>query len=562
MVYLNDLSARATALLRRYVWLPLAFAFFALCSSRFPVPAAYAAGLACCLRYARANRPWHLAPLFVASLGGFWISSHGTTGFSERGQFVVALLITIVVYAPVVVDRVLMGAGLRGGAQIISFALLVASFSHLATLLSPFGVIGIPGTEFLWRSSLAQLVCVTGVIGGYFINGWTAALVSAALLTKIGSHTFRGDVVKKNFAWWAATMFCLYLFSGMAYVFAPINGAESPQYVTVGGVIVPGPEGYALPQWMDKVYGATDAAAAAGARVIAWSEWGVRVDTYAGDKLDYAACDSGLCDLLARVRAIAMRRGAYVLPSFITDEYAAPGGPAVAGNKLLRTENNAFMVGPDGEVLFRYSKVHLVMGWEDDIEAGRDFIPTVDTPYGRIGAVICMDMVFPQYLAQAGRKNVDILLGPSEDWPDVYKFASYTFTLRAPENGMTVVRVDNLGRSLIVDPYGNVLFEDNFYAHEDAESACGMPDNRTCRKAPYFFTKAVPGKAHRATLYPWLFDVHAYVVYTIAVFLAVLAWINYRYRDMLDSRPPILVSMFRSEWEESDIETDFQPLVA
>ena len=40
-------------------------------------------------------------------------------------------------------------------------------------------------------------------------------------------------------------------------------------------------------------------------------------------------------------------------------------------------------------------------------------IPYLDTPYGRIGQVICFDMVYPHYIRQAALKKIDLLLAPS-----------------------------------------------------------------------------------------------------------------------------------------------------
>eukprot|EP00727_Mastigamoeba_balamuthi_P005821 m51a1_g1859 hypothetical protein (559) ;mRNA; r:623117-625256 len=547
--------------LLRLAWLPLSAALFALSSSRYPVPGAYTAALACCLRYSRSHRFWHVLLAAAAAFVGLFVALYGIIGAPGFfHQFLVPTLVTTLVMVPVVLDRALMSAGLKDDAHIVVFALLVAVFSHAAAMLSPYGTIAVPGTEFMWRSSLAQLLSVTGVFGAYFVNAWTAALIAAALAAYVGPQSARRSVnLKGHFAVWALFISCLYVFSGAAYVFAPTNrAADAPAYVRVAGVIIPGPQDYATERWRESIYATTDAAAAAGARVVVWSEWGLRVDTYTGDALNLTACDSGLCDLLARVAAVAVRRQAYVVPSFIADEYTLPGGPEVAGNRRVRSLNNAFVVDPRGEVVLRYTKAHPVMGIEDDIEAGPAVVPTVDTPYGRIAVVICMDLSFPRFLAQAGRQRADLVVAPSEDWPVIYRWTTYLFSLRAAETGATVVRVDNHGRSIVADPYGNVLFEDNYYEHRGEAAPCRLADNATCEKGPYFFVKDVPANARRAALYPWLFEAHAYVAYVAVALLVVLACVLRKCREMGLGRAPIVAALFRYEGRS----LQHQPLIA
>eukprot|EP00727_Mastigamoeba_balamuthi_P005820 m51a1_g1858 hypothetical protein (739) ;mRNA; r:613563-620156 len=550
-----DWSNAMPSLVRRWLWLPLASFFFAFSCSRWPVPGAYPAALACCLRFSRANRPRHLVVLVVSAFVGLLCSLWGISGKEGLpAQLGVAAVVTLVVMAPVAADRALMELGLSDDVHVATFGLLVAVCSHFTTLVSPFGVIAIPGTEFLWRNSLAQLLSVTGVFGAYFFNGWTAAVLSGVLLGRLGAlpGPWTGSLSsRKHLAVWGLFLFCLYFSTGLTAVLAPTNGDGAPAYVRVGGVVMSGPEDYATERWLEAIYAATDAAASAGARVVVWSEWSVRVDTYAGDALDAAACDSGLCRLLARVRAVAARHGAYVLPCFIADEYALPGGQR-AGNRLVRSRNVEFLVGPDGRTVFQYTKAHLVLGWEDQQEPGEENLPVADTPYGRIGAVICMDLAFPQYIAQAGRKRADLLLAPSADWPAIYKWATYTFALRAAESGATLVRVDTHGRSIVADPYGNVLFEDScaaqlphYFEHAGTETECGLFENKTCEKDPYFWVKDVPTRSRRATLYPWLLDVHAYVGYIAVALLVVFACATHRIPE--SRRVPLVASLLRDD---------------
>lgn len=50
-------------------------------------------------------------------------------------------------------------------------------------------------------------------------------------------------------------------------------------------------------------------------------------------------------------------------------------------------------------------------------EPGKPIVPYVDTKeFGRIGLAICFDYNFPQFIWQAGRNNVDLMLQASQTW--------------------------------------------------------------------------------------------------------------------------------------------------
>lgn len=85
---------------------------------------------------------------------------------------------------------------------------------------------------------------------------------------------------------------------------------------------------------------------------------------------------------------------------------------------LLR--NSAFVVGAEaaGVPLPRavYRKVHL---WDDesDLFVPGDQPPTVvETPWGRIGVVVCYDLEFPEWLRTVALQGIDVLCAPT-NWP-------------------------------------------------------------------------------------------------------------------------------------------------
>ncbi|MGA0602694.1 nitrilase-related carbon-nitrogen hydrolase [Caulobacter sp. KR2-114] len=167
------------------------------------------------------------------------------------------------------------------------------------------------------------------------------------------------------------------------------------------------------------------AAAAAGARVILWSETAA------------PALEADKGPFLQQVSALARQAGVYV--------DAAVGVPYA--------RNETFLIGPDGGQLWHYRKNHPVPGMEP-VAPFANAPPVADTPYGRLSNVICFDGDFPAL----ARVPADILLLPGWDWPEEgYNHTMKAARLRAIENGYSLVRVDYWGLSGAFDPFGRVL---------------------------------------------------------------------------------------------------------
>lgn len=79
------------------------------------------------------------------------------------------------------------------------------------------------------------------------------------------------------------------------------------------------------------------------------------------------------------------------------------------GEKLYPT---ATLIGPDGEVLLRYRKVHLFPDEKEWASAGSDF-PVVETPFGRVGVMLGYDGTFPESSRCLGVNGADVILWPA-----------------------------------------------------------------------------------------------------------------------------------------------------
>jgi predicted amidohydrolase len=132
--------------------------------------------------------------------------------------------------------------------------------------------------------------------------------------------------------------------------------------------------------------------------------------------------------------------------------------------------NTTVFLGPAGEILARYRKIHL-FGYQSDetklLTPGSDIV-VVDTPWGRIGFSTCYDLRFPELFRRMVDLGAEIFLIPSA-WPLARIEAWRLFNrARAHENLAFLVSCNCAGEnagnrygghSMIVDPWGVVLAE-------------------------------------------------------------------------------------------------------
>jgi apolipoprotein N-acyltransferase len=95
---------------------------------------------------------------------------------------------------------------------------------------------------------------------------------------------------------------------------------------------------------------------------------------------------------------------------------------------------------------------------------GSGILQTVDTPYGKLSAVICWDADFPNIMKQAGEQDVDLMFVPSNDWLGVKDIHNGMAVFRAVENGMSIFRQTGSGVSSVIDPYGRTLQRRDVFA--------------------------------------------------------------------------------------------------
>ncbi len=146
--------------------------------------------------------------------------------------------------------------------------------------------------------------------------------------------------------------------------------------------------------------------------------------------------------------------------------------------QATRVYNSAQLVGPSGEWLSRYDKVHLVPFGEYvpfkrifafagglTKEVG-DFVPgssraPLQTPGTRLGVFICYESIFPDEVRQSAVQGAQVLVNLSNDgwYGDSGAYAQHLkqSRMRAVENDRWLLLDTNTGVTASVDPYGRII---------------------------------------------------------------------------------------------------------
>lgn len=203
--------------------------------------------------------------------------------------------------------------------------------------------------------------------------------------------------------------------------------------------------------------------ARAGARVVALPE----VFNFVGDaSLWIRNAETLQGPTISSLSRLAARFNVFLLAGSIMETSDQPG-------KIF---NTSVFLGPDGNVLAAYRKMHLfdvtlpdgvVFSEVDHTIPGKDVV-SVATPLGRFGLTICYDLRFPELYRALMLRGVDFVFVPSAftaftgqyHWEVLLRaraIENQVFMLAPNQVGRAVTGVEFYGHSMIVDPWGEVL---------------------------------------------------------------------------------------------------------
>ncbi len=350
-------------------------------------------------------------------------------------------LIGLLFAIPYLADRALYPKlSKAGGWATLSFPIAQTAVIFLISLEGPFDGDMISAVYSGFGGiSIRQVASLAGLFGFVFIYSWLAAVINFAWEERSNLSRTRSPAVAI-----AVVLLALLLFG--AIKINALNDSEQETVKVAAIFLLPedgkefDPNGLFSRQPSDydavlvRIEALTRTAASNGARIVAFQESALKVD------------EADEENMIADFSAIAVANRVYFSVGYGVFPPEGKGW------------NKAILISDQGEVGVDYRKRYL-LGFGDFGETliynkGPEVIQAIDSPYGRIGVSICRDMSFPGYARQAGEQHVDIMLNPSYDVP---KSGGPMYSLRAVENGFTMIRPVYNGFSYAVNANGEVL---------------------------------------------------------------------------------------------------------
>jgi predicted amidohydrolase len=139
-----------------------------------------------------------------------------------------------------------------------------------------------------------------------------------------------------------------------------------------------------------------------------------------------------------------------------------------------RVYNTSVVIAPEGTILDTYRKIHLfdiqgdVEYQESDNVAPGEAVTTVETELGTFGLSICYDLRFPQLYRALARRGAKVLFVPAafsmhtgtDHWESLLRaraIENQAYVIAPGQIGDKPDSMHTYGRSLVVDPWGNVV---------------------------------------------------------------------------------------------------------
>jgi deaminated glutathione amidase len=140
--------------------------------------------------------------------------------------------------------------------------------------------------------------------------------------------------------------------------------------------------------------------------------------------------------------------------------------------------NRSFLIGPSGDLMARYDKIHMFdidLGNGESYRESANYQPgetavIADLPWGKLGLTICYDVRFPALYRALAESGAAFLSVPSAftkktgeaHWHTLLRARAIEngcFVFAAAQGGTHENKRDTFGHSLIVDPWGVVIAE-------------------------------------------------------------------------------------------------------
>jgi apolipoprotein N-acyltransferase len=183
-----------------------------------------------------------------------------------------------------------------------------------------------------------------------------------------------------------------------------------------------------------------------------------------------------------------------------TSAYLLFGSPSYKIlNRKVHHYNSAYLSGPDGKIVGRYDKIHLVPFGEyvplgevlklgslgegiGDFKSGEEVI-NLSLPQGKFGVLICFEIIFPDLCRRFVKNGANFLVTITNDAWFGRTSAPYQHlaiaTFRAVENRVFIARAANTGISGFIDPTGKILRKGGIFKEEAITGVIHLSDTKT-----------------------------------------------------------------------------------
>jgi apolipoprotein N-acyltransferase len=487
----------------RFVWLALYAALIFFAGGRWNIPlATWLAPVFAIRFYRESERGWRgFFWLWLATAAPTILGWQGATAmglFHPAAEPIFFILLGPVSLIPYVLDRLYARRFAPSLWLTLVFPVALTAVDFFSASGSPFGSFGAGAYAQRDVTWLMQLAAVTGLWGIVFVSSWFASVANF-----VWEQGFQWRKISRVVLTYAGALLLV-----AAFGFGRLLLAQpAPQTAQIAGFSLPPGQVNALMAQVNsgdkagfqaatqQVHAAQlaqiRAAAQAGAQIVALQE---------GAGIGFT---DDVAQLLADAAAVAQEEQIYiVLPTFAVD----PAGQTQPANVVR-------IIDPTGAVVLEHIKFGGAM-FEGSV-TGSGVLQTVDTPFGRLSAVICWDADFPDVMRQAGAQDVDLLFVPSNDWYELRDIHAGMATFRAVENGMAIFRQTGAGVSLVADAYGRIL--------NRVDSFAAAPNG-----AVTDLQQVATPAGSVATLYPLVGDAFGWIMQIGLIGLVVFLWIKRR----------------------------------
>lgn len=463
------------------IWLMLGFLLLLFSNGTRMIPIAAWIGPVFMLRFLRKTKA--LPGLLIGYLANAVIFYfQWSPAFKGAGKMfgLYTLVFGLLVYLPYILDR-LVFPHMKGFVSTLIFPTAWVAIEYALHIFLPLGTFFNLAYTQNTNLPLLQVMSVTGLWGVSFLVIWFSSVINY-----IWDNGFDFKNVWKGSVIYTIILSMVLIGGGLRLSLSrptcktvqvsvlttningePLPDAETPEYQKIIDGTLSQNEKLDIKHKMDinneDLFNRTRIAAKAGSKIVTFSE--MNIQAFSEDETR----------VLDEAKKIAQEEQIYLVFPFELTETDLHKRQ----NPELFQINQSVMITPKGEIAYKYIKHNLLIGPEiEHTIRGENKIYSIDTPYGRLASVICLDMDYPNFMRLAAKQGVDIMLSGAIDGTagtNGNPLHSIMASYRAIEDGFSLGRAGYYGENVIVDYQGRTIGMSNHYTAVDRSVTAQIP---------------------------------------------------------------------------------------